>query len=188
MANTYNWNIKLMDIIPLFDGYENFVTRVYWDYIGINENGVSSKVEGYTEWNVVNKEHFILYGDITLENVISWLEDYNDTNNLQSIISNKIEVIINPPIVNLPFPWIPQSTTTTEPISTTTTTTELTTTTTIIGSKMTTSNMNLEFVRIELYRNRTQFLLQGALNSEIITTTPFPSRDKFNVQLNVNYN
>jgi hypothetical protein len=132
MANTYNWNIKLMDTIPLFDGYENFVTRVYWDYIGINDNGITSKVEGYTEWNVVNQPSYVLYSGITQEIVVGWLEEYNDTNNLQLIISKKIEDIINPPIINLPLPWIPEptTTTTTEPISTTTTTTELTTTTT----------------------------------------------------------
>jgi hypothetical protein len=126
--NTYNWNIKLMDTIPLFDGYQDFVTRVYWDYIGVDENGISSKVEGYTEWNVVNEPNFILYGDITLEDVTNWLEEYNDMNNLQSIITKKIEDIINPPIINLPLPWV--TTTTTEPPSTTTTTTEETTTTT----------------------------------------------------------
>ena len=107
MANTYNWNIKLMDVIPSFDGYENFVTRVYWDYIGVDDNGITSKIEGYTEWNVVNQSDYILYSGITLEIVNNWLEGYNDTNNLQSIISKKIEDMINPPIVNLPFPWIP---------------------------------------------------------------------------------
>jgi hypothetical protein len=126
--NTYNWNIKLMDTIPSFDGYEDFVTRVYWDYIGVNESGVSSKVEGYSEWNVVNEPNFISYADITLEDVTNWLEEYNDTNNLQSIITKKIEDIINPPIINLPLPWV--TTTTTEPPSTTTTTTEEPTTTT----------------------------------------------------------
>jgi len=132
MANTYNWNIKLMDTIPLFDGYENFVTRVYWDYIGVDDNGITSKVEGYNEWNVVNQPNYVLYSSITQEIVVGWLAEYNDTNNLQSIISKKIEDIINPPIINLPLPWIPEptTTTTTEPISTTTTTEEITTTTT----------------------------------------------------------
>ena len=110
MANTYNWNIKLMDIIPLFNGYENFVTRVYWDYIGIDDNGITSKIEGYTEFDSVNDTDYILYGDITQEMVITWLYERNDTNNLQSIITKKIKDIINPPIVNLPFPWIPSPT------------------------------------------------------------------------------
>jgi hypothetical protein len=133
MANTYNWNIKLMDTIPLFDGYENFITRVYWDYIGIDDNGITSKVEGYTEWNVVNQPNYVLYSGITQEIVIGWLSEYNDTNNLQSIISKKIEDIINPPIVNLPFPWTqePTTTTTTQPTTTTTTIEIITTTTTI---------------------------------------------------------
>jgi hypothetical protein len=133
MANTYNWNIKLMDTIPLFDGYENFITRVYWDYIGVDDNGITSKVEGYTEWNVVNQPNYVLYSGITQEIVVGWLAEYNDTNNLQSIISKKIEDIINPPIVNLPFPWTqePTTTTTTQPTTTTTTIEIITTTTTI---------------------------------------------------------
>ena len=124
MANRYNWNIKFMDIIPSIDGYENFVTRIYWDYIGINENGISSKIEGYTEWNEVDKPHFVFYNDITLEIATTWLEEYNDTNNLQSIIDKKIDDIVNPPIINLPLPW------TQEPTTTTTTIEEITTTTT----------------------------------------------------------
>ena len=118
MANTYNWNIKLMDIIPLFNGYENFVTRVYWDYIGIDDNGITSKIEGYTEFDSVNDTDYILYGDITQEMVITWLYERNDTNNLQSIITKKIKDIINPPIVNLPFPWIPSPTPTPTPSET----------------------------------------------------------------------
>lgn len=115
--NTYIWNIKLMDTIPQLDGYQDFVTRIYWDYHGFNPYGITSFIEGYTEWNQVNEVNFIPYGDITLNDVINWLEDYNDITNLQLIINKKIEDIIYPPIINLPFPW--------EPFPTTTTTTEL---------------------------------------------------------------
>ena len=54
-------------------------------------------------------------------------EEYNDITNLQLIISKKIEDIINPPIINLPLPWVTTTTTEPPPIieeTTTTTTTE----------------------------------------------------------------
>jgi len=110
MANIYSWTIKQMDIIPNFNGFTNFVTRIYWDYNGINENNTSNTITGYVEFNNRSSDPYVEYGNITEEEVIGWVETHTNVSELQNIISQKIYNIENPPIVNLPFPWIPSPT------------------------------------------------------------------------------
>ena len=110
MANTYTWEITQMDIIPNLSGFTNFITKVYWKYIGINQNDTSSSIVGYVEFNKRGPNPYIEYDNITEEEVVSWLNDYANVDELESLISQKIYNIENPPTVNLPFPWIPSPT------------------------------------------------------------------------------
>jgi len=110
MANTYNWEITQMDTIPNFNGFINFVTRVYWRYIGTNENNTSSSITGYVEFNNRSDNPYIEYDNITEEEVINWIETHSSVEEMRSIITQKISDIENPPIVNLYFPWIPSPT------------------------------------------------------------------------------
>jgi hypothetical protein len=105
MANTYTWQITQMDTIPDFSGFTNFVTRVYWKYIGANENNISSSIVGYVEFDERGPNPYIEYNDLTEEDVINWLDTYASVDELQNIISQKIFDIENPPTVNLPLPW-----------------------------------------------------------------------------------
>jgi len=129
MANNYSWNIEQMDTIPDFSGFTNFVTRIYWKRIGINETDISASLVGYIDFTDIGPDGFIEYSAITEIDVISWLDNYTNLVVIDSIIDQKINDIINPPIINLPFPWETTTTTTTttteEPPPTTTTTTEL---------------------------------------------------------------
>ena len=110
MANTYTWEITQMDTIPDFNGFSNFVTRVYWRYIGTNENNTSSNITGYVEFDNRGPNEYIEYTDITEEEVINWLNNYTSVGEMQTIITQKIYDIENPPIINLPLPWIPSPT------------------------------------------------------------------------------
>lgn len=110
MANTFTWVITQMDTIPNFNGFTNFVTRVYWKYIGTNENNTSSSIDGYVEFDERGPNPYIEYDNITEEEVKNWLNGYTSVGEMQSIISQRIYNIENPPIVNLPFPWIPSPT------------------------------------------------------------------------------
>jgi hypothetical protein len=110
MANTYTWEITQMDTIPDFNGFTNFITRVYWKRIATNENNISSSIVGYVEFNQRSSEEYLEYNNITEEDVISWLETHTNIDEINSILDTKINDIINPPVVNLPFPWIPSPT------------------------------------------------------------------------------
>ena len=99
-----------MDTIPDFNGFTNFITRVYWKRIATNENNISSSIVGYVEFNQRSSEEYLEYNNITEEDVISWLETHTNIDEINSILDTKINDIINPPVVNLPFPWIPSPT------------------------------------------------------------------------------
>lgn len=117
----YEWIVNKIDVKPSFDGLENFVYRIYWDYLADNENGVTSSIKGYTEFNSdVNSDNYIPYENITKDNVDHWLNIITNLNELQSTLNKKIEDLINPPIINLPLPWIPDPTPTPTPTPTST--------------------------------------------------------------------
>ena len=108
MANTYTWSIKQLDTIPDFNGFVNFVTRVFWVYTGVDEIGTTSKVEGYTEYNQRSTDPYIEYSALTESEVTTWLEETRGSSDLKIIIDNKINEILNPPIIVLPLPWVPE--------------------------------------------------------------------------------
>jgi hypothetical protein len=107
MANTFTWDIRQLDTIPNFNGYTNFVTRVHWTYIATDENGISANLVGYFEFNNAPSD-YVDYSNLTREEVVAWCEIYTSTTELQDILNKKISDIVNPPIVNLPLPWVPE--------------------------------------------------------------------------------
>lgn len=113
----YEWTVNKIDVKPHFQNLENFVYIIYWDYIANNESGFTSSINGFTEFNSeVDSDTYIPYENITKDIVDHWLNTSTNVNQLQSILNKKIEDLINPPIINLPLPWIPNPTPT--PIST----------------------------------------------------------------------
>jgi hypothetical protein len=52
------------------------------------------------------EENFTPYNNITEEMVISWLESISNIEELQQGIIDKIEIIKNPPLIEIPFPWV----------------------------------------------------------------------------------
>lgn len=108
MANTYRWYINSLETYPTFDGYDLFVTKVNWRYNATNENGVTSNIEGMTTFNSVNDtiEHpYVLYTNLTENEVTEWLDEYNDIISLREKLDILIDEQVNPVIVTLPLPW-----------------------------------------------------------------------------------
>ena len=103
---TYTWRINKMYIKPSLNGLTNVIHTVDWDYIGTDENNNKSSVRVPMILPEPLEANFIPYNDITEEMVISWLESISNIEDLQQDIINKIELIKNPPIIELPFPWV----------------------------------------------------------------------------------
>ncbi len=106
MANNYFFEINKMDVIPSLNGLTHIVDTVYWKYYGVDEitNNIAS-VGWSTKLTGVTENTFINYNDLTQNVVESWLENVLNIDDLKIMVDNKIELLNNPPIINLPIPW-----------------------------------------------------------------------------------
>jgi hypothetical protein len=133
METVFNWVISQMDERPQEGNLYDVVVVVHWRRQGIRiVDGTEYFAETFGAYTCPTPSDidFTSYPDLTFEQVCSWLDAGLDVPELDAIIDLKIDNLINPPIINLPFPWAPTTTTTTTteaPVTTSTTTTTETT-------------------------------------------------------------
>ena len=104
----FKWHISQMDskIKETIDGQElqNVVNIIHWRYDAILDD-YETEIHGTLELNGANPNDFILYENLTENDVITWLEDGLDVDELQMMLINKMNLIINPVEETLPLPW-----------------------------------------------------------------------------------
>ena len=104
----FKWVISQMDckIKETIDSQEllNVVNVIYWRYDAIL-NDFESEIYGTLELDGANPNDFILYENLTKNDVIGWLEAGLDVDELQSNLINKINILINPVEKTLPLPF-----------------------------------------------------------------------------------
>lgn len=105
MANTYSWIINSMEVIPSLDGLTNIVNIINWSYNGVSPTNIQGSISGNSVMPLPSSENFTPYNDLTQEMVISWLESTLDISSLQIRLDTQINLIENPPTVELPLPW-----------------------------------------------------------------------------------
>lgn len=104
MVTNFRWYINGMDVIPDYNGYSNFVSRILWRYNASTEDGYNADITGQLCFNEV-PDPYIDYYSITEAQVIDWLNTYQDVIALQEKLDQTINEIKNPAVVNLPLPW-----------------------------------------------------------------------------------
>jgi hypothetical protein len=102
----YTWSINEMHIKPSLNGLTNIIHIIDWSYIGTDEDNNTASVGLPITLPEPSEENFIPYNNITKEMVISWLESILNIEDLQQSVIDKIENIKNPPLIEMPFPWI----------------------------------------------------------------------------------
>jgi len=107
MAITYSWIIKTLDCAPSEDGLTDVVKTVHWNYKGIDTDGTTYTVVGFTDLSSPDPSNFTAYDDLTLAIVGGWLDSVVDVVPLQASISKNINNIQNPSVVPLPLPTPP---------------------------------------------------------------------------------
>lgn len=105
---TYQWLINQMDTKPTEDGLTDVVVVVHWtrtaeQYVGGEPIKVSSY--GTMGCETPSATDFTAYPDLTYEQVCGWLDAGLDTEAINLGLDQKIENIINPPIIVLPLPF-----------------------------------------------------------------------------------
>lgn len=112
MAIIYNWVVSAMDEYPTTpDNLTDVVFNVHWrrnatDVVG--DKTYFADVYGALNVPAPSPEDFTPYPDLTFDQVCGWLEAGLDTPAIDAGLAVQIENLINPPVVSLPLPWLPQ--------------------------------------------------------------------------------
>ena len=97
-----------LEIAPVLGDLENVVTRVRYNYVGVDENENEATFAGVTPMPVPeDTENYIAFEDLTPENIVSWLEVTADIAHMQERITKEIEAKITPKYEPVPSPWLP---------------------------------------------------------------------------------
>lgn len=102
---TYKWTFPSFECILDENGLEKIVTMVHWRYSGTDEDEISFEAYGSITVGEPNPDAFTPYPDLSEEQVIGWMEDNMDVEQLQSDIANQINLIKNPVKQTFTAPW-----------------------------------------------------------------------------------
>lgn len=108
-----NWVVSQMDTAPSADGLTDVVKTVHWRRQAqevINEVTYNADVYGSMACATPSETDFTAYPDLTFEQVCSWLDAGLDTESLDANLDAQIENQVNPPVIVLPLPWVPEPT------------------------------------------------------------------------------
>lgn len=103
-----------LEIAPVLGDLENVITRVRYNYVGVDENGITGTFAGVTPMPLPeDTENYIPFAELQPEDVVSWLEAVSDKEHMQQQITKQIEAQIAPKYEPVPSPWAPTTTSTT---------------------------------------------------------------------------
>lgn len=108
MEVVYSWSINQMNEVPQEGSLYDVVVSVFWTRQGttiVNDITYSATMWGAYDCPSPSPTDFTAYPDLTQEQVISWLDAGVDIVPIDQSINEKLDYLINPPIINLPFPW-----------------------------------------------------------------------------------
>ena len=107
MANV--WNVVQMDCYPEFEGEADCVFNVHWTLTG-EEDGYTGSVYGSVGVSLDPEAPFVAYADLTLEQVVGWVQDALGEEGVAAAEGNVADQIANqknPTVVSPPLPWVP---------------------------------------------------------------------------------
>jgi hypothetical protein len=122
MKTTYAWIIDQMQCKQQEGELTDVVVKVNWiRKASTTKDGTeySTTMPGTQEFKQIDSKNYISYGQLTYEQVCSWLDATVDVDMIDMSLNYQLNLIVNPPLIVLPLPWEPTMTSTT-----TTTTTE----------------------------------------------------------------
>lgn len=94
-----------LEMAPELNGLEKVITRVRYNYVGVDENGNEGRFTGVTPMAAPNAEGYKPFSELTPEDVVSWLKTTADLAHMQERIAKEIETKITPKYVETPAPW-----------------------------------------------------------------------------------
>ena len=105
----YKWIISALNCVPKEDEMTDVVSIVHWRRIAdtfLGAEPLQVSIYGTMNCGQPSETDFTAYQDLTYEQICSWLEAGLNVSELDASLDSQIKNIINPPIVNLPLPWV----------------------------------------------------------------------------------
>jgi hypothetical protein len=115
MTNFF-WSVYQLDTAPSLDGLQDVVITVHYGRTAV-EGEYTAYSYGTMGCQTPSETDFTAYPDLTFEQVCSWLDAGLDIPTIDAGLQQNIDNQINPPVIVLPLPWVPEP----EPTTTTTT-------------------------------------------------------------------
>jgi len=100
---THSWTIQSMETYPDLNGFVDAVSTVYWLY-SAEENGLTAYVAGSTLLPYPTSQDYIPYGSLTQGDVVGWLNELENTPQLDTMSNSELAKLQNP-TEQLPLPW-----------------------------------------------------------------------------------
>ena len=110
MAVVNTWNVVQMDAYPEYEGEQDVVFTVHWTLTGVDGDYTGS-VYGSVGVTLDPESPFTPYNELTLEQVIGWVQDALGAEQVAAYEANVAQQIAdqkNPPVVTPPLPWVTQ--------------------------------------------------------------------------------
>lgn len=108
MPITNTWNVVQMDAYPEEDGETDVVFNVHWTLTG-TDGTYTGSVYGTQGVTIDPAAPFTPYEDLTLEQVVGWVQDAMGAEQVAAYefnVAQQIDNQIDPPVVTPPLPWI----------------------------------------------------------------------------------
>ncbi len=106
MDINYSYKILSLEAFSQYNGMENVVTRIHFEYNGTdNESGFSGTCLGACPLQNPEQNNFILFSSLTEEDIINWVKEYHPISPMQEIVIGQIQKQINSFNREIDFPW-----------------------------------------------------------------------------------
>lgn len=99
-----NWNIITLDVKPTDGEYSNVVLTAHWD-CELTEDEHTVRTYSSTSFTSPSGS-FTSFDELTHEQVLGWVWDQVDKDEIESGLTNKLERKKNPPTVRPKLPWL----------------------------------------------------------------------------------
>lgn len=107
MTITNTWGVVQMDAYPEYEGETDVVFTVHWTLNG-TDGIYTGSVYGSTGVTLNEGPSFTPYADLTLAQVVGWVQDAlgeEQVANYEANVAQQIADQIDPPVVTPPLPW-----------------------------------------------------------------------------------
>ena len=116
MNTNYFWSVYQLDTAPMEGNLVDVVITVHYGRTAV-EGEYTAYSYGTMGCQTPSETDFTAYPYLTFEQVCTWLDNGLPVESIDAGLQQNIDNQINPPIIILPLPWIPEP----EPTTTTTT-------------------------------------------------------------------